>query len=179
MKRYPGDVELWPVAVRIENVRGAVARERKQPKLKQSPLVEALRRCLRELAKHRAALIRQAPPETVNALGYLDRMDATQRQLEKELDAHVLHRVNRALYLQEAIVDSWQRAHIPISRSVGPGNVEFGKPPDPLCQAVTLAFGLAGVNYSPRYVSDMLRDRAERHRSGKKGGREMPENPPT
>jgi hypothetical protein len=106
-------------------------------------------------------------------------MDATQRQLEKELDAHVPPRVNRALYLHEAILDSWQRVRVPISRSVGPGNVEFGKQPDPLCQAVTLAFELAEVHYSPRSVSDMLRGRAERHRSGKKRGREMPENPPT
>lgn len=40
-------------------------------------------------------------------------------------------------------------------------------PRSPLCGFVTKALVLAGINYSENYVSDLLRDRAQRPRSGK------------
>ncbi len=51
------------------------------------------------------------------------------------------------------------------------------KPKDPLCKAVTALLAIAGLHYSTTHVSDMLRDRADRPRSG--GRKKLQKAPPT
>jgi hypothetical protein len=98
----------------------------------------------------------------------IDKMDAVERDVRALLDAqHPLtgHR-NGAESIAEEVEYAWRRAGEPTPPLSHPPEPRLG-PDDPLCIFVTLALQEIGDKYAPDTVSEMLRGRYNRARSGK------------
>jgi hypothetical protein len=69
------------------------------------------------------------------------------------------YRRDPAGYIEASAREAWSctGAEVPLSRT----------PEAPLCVFVTAALAAVGINFSPDHVSDLLRGRRDRRRSGK------------
>jgi hypothetical protein len=176
--RYPADVYLYPVAVRIVSLRRSW--NRREPTHQSKALIASARKLVRELGAHRDACARDPycwQPE-------LDRLDATQRQVEALLAFYDNPPLNPAWWLAEPLIEAWRRAGVKVALGTkvrGRRDLPSGARVPPLCSAVTTTLSWAGIKYAPQTVSDMLRDRYyTRPRSGivRRGGRKMQQNAP-
>ena len=174
---YLAEHHLYALAISIDVVRSQQRRARleaiSRPPVS-SPFVAAARKFLRELESRRQSTIGCVQPGLEQFFSVeLACMESAKNSVEELLRLCSPNRPNPALFLQKAIVRVWDQAGIQVGKNVKPGA--------PLCRATTEALKLAGINYSEDHVSDMLRGRARRPRSGKRqlsGGREIKENAP-
>jgi hypothetical protein len=109
------------------------------------------------------------PVEFREIMELIDKMVAVERDVRALLDArHPFHGPrNPARFIAEWVRDAWIRTgERSPPRSEGRPEQRLGED-DPLCVFVTRALAAIGHNFRPSYVSDMLRDRHHRPRSGK------------
>jgi hypothetical protein len=183
-RRYPDDVVLYPLAVRVENLRligGGNLDLPKRPRRRLSPLERTGRAFLRQLARVVTSsgvseYIAQDGDGRRNqpAAVIFDRRDIVLRDSTRRLVEHALDRFapasDPARYLADSFKDAWERTRVRVSTSAT-------KEGAPLCQAVTATLILAGIEWSPATVCEHLRRRERRRRSGSirnRGGRKKP-----
>lgn len=158
---WPEDVfNTYDLAVCIESLR-SFRKHRGQPQRRKiTPLESSAKKFLAELADHRRALLDSIPPELIEN-GYYradlakvdDAQSAVSVFLEKPQPFNVAQEMGRRL------LDTCTRASVPLSAGT--------KEDDPYCRLVTALLGLGGIHKGLWTVSDMLRGRTSRRRSGK------------
>lgn len=95
----------------------------------------------------------------------MESLDSAESAVQKAVDAITLVRTdkwptpNPAIYIEKSVRQAW--GDIGVDMSSG------HKPDDPLCQFVRELLSLGGMEYGLNTVSDMLRNRYRRARSGK------------
>jgi hypothetical protein len=171
---YPADIHLYSLATVIQVKRNIVGRSRREGRPKISALTSSAKRFQKELAKSRALLAAECTPDLIEYYQTeLDQMDAVQRSVAALLDSHKRPQRNHAKDISGPLLKAWHDTGVEVPRGT--------KPDDALCRAVTALLSEAGINTTASYVSDMLRERAQRPRSGPKGGggREIAEKMPS
>jgi hypothetical protein len=103
--------------------------------------------------------IETLPEEWRKIVEQIDKMQAVESDVRALLDIPYPFpdRRNAARFIGEAAIKAWCDA----------GEKPPLSPTGPLCLFVTLALAAVGYNYAESHVSDMLRDRHNRPRSGK------------
>jgi hypothetical protein len=136
-----------------------------------TPLESAAKNFQTELAKRRAELTATIPPEIAGYFTEPALIESTQQAVTALLESYRLPAFNAADGIRNRLVQAWRVAGISVKQGL--------KPTDRLCIAVTQLLALAGIHHEPSYVSDMLRGRWQRPRSGGPGGgRRIPEKLP-
>ncbi len=160
---YPNDIDCYNLAVLIgvAKTQHNKKQQEKRAQPQRSALVTAAKKFQRELVKSRAELISRIPPEIIKYYEVdLQRVDTAKQSVAALLDTFKRPEpYNTAKEMGERLIEAWRRAGETISRGV--------KPDDAFCKAVTKLLELGGICYSPEHVSDMLRGRTQRPRSGR------------
>jgi hypothetical protein len=186
-KCYPDLAACSFVAVRLETVkRMGVKRPKSPPPLGKA--VKPARAFLRQLPTARKKLVvfdirqnRRIPDQPIDIetlqsefqkiIELVDKMAAVERDVRALLDAPFpfADRRNAAHFIADTAQKAWRRAgETDAPRSDPPDRSSERSPEnDPLCVFVRHALAEIGHEYSISYVSDMLRDRHHRPRSGK------------
>jgi hypothetical protein len=173
--REPPDiVHCYGMALRIENVSRRGAHGQKKP-ASEPKLTAAGRKFLRELETvkgKREAMLQSfdlLSPVAVQAIGpdpLLEHMEQALTHVGAVLDAFKATKLTPARYIAEGAKETWRLAGVKVSKSP--------KAEDALCRFTTSTLTKCGIHYGPDHVSDMLRERTDRPRSGKakkEGGR--------
>jgi hypothetical protein len=154
------------------------ARRRNRPTQRASRLLEAARKFAREVDKTlgdvRGDITPEVPAEILDVI--IDQHYPHIRELEAAKCAAeaVIVRCegsrprNPARSIKDALLDAWHQAGVQAGKGVNPEDL--------LCREVTELLKLAGLHYEASSVSEMLRKRENRARSG--GGRKLAEKVP-
>jgi hypothetical protein len=184
-ERVPGAISCYNLVVFIKLVEDKRKAEREKKKRKEkaegsrlrpqiTALESAAKKFLKELQIHRADLLSSIPPGVEEYYRRdLDKMEAAQDAVKALFDNPP--RFNPAKEMALRLTEAFQGAGLPEPQ----GKNREGR----LCKAVTPLLALGGLHYGLDQVSDMLRDRWQRPRSGrtpaKGGGRKIAESAPT
>ncbi len=169
-ERYPSHAELYPLAVRIGILKAIEAKKGNRPKpvrRRKSELVKAGENFLAELAKIGPWTDSGLPELVIFDRRDIALVEATRICIDLVLATFTTDQTDPARYLEEGVVQAWAQARVDVS-------LTKTKEETPLCQAVTRALELAGIDRAAETVSEHLRGREKRQRSGSsrnKGGR--------
>ena len=162
-ERYPPEHLLYQIAIRVVILRRAWPR-RMPPPLPPKALVASLRKSRREIITHQAACAGD-PLQTESGL-----LKSTLLSIDAVLDYHTFQPANPTTYLKASIVEAWRKINVRVALDTKVRDHRRRRVP-PLTLAVGLLLRRAGIKYRAQTVSDMLRERQHRKRSGKARGR--------
>jgi hypothetical protein len=167
-RRVPPAIDhCYSMAVRMDILRRKSRRPSPRPELDDC-LLKATRKFLRALGQSKLALEARLKshglltPFAIEAMGpdpLLHHMVEAEKHVSAIEAALRGETKNPASFLAIGAQETWRRLGADVPHSP--------KHDDPLCVFTTSALERCGINYSLNSVSDMLRNRTARHRSGK------------
>jgi hypothetical protein len=175
---YPGPIELYSLAVRVQVRKDLLHKTNKLTRAKTSPLVTAAKKFQQELSAEQDYLQKQVPAQLHDFFEKdIENLEKVRKAVETIIEKYKpTSRYDPVFDIAENLRRAWFEIGKHLPRGV--------KPTDSVCLAVTAILALSGEARAVDVVSDRLRGRAGRARSGeKKGGREnrqkMPSRPTT
>ena len=172
--RYPGAIELYSLAVRLQVRRTSLSKMRKQQPARISPLLTAAKKFHKEICEEKAFIFRTVPTEVHDWYS----KDLTKLEnAAKAVEAVIATYKPRPSYNPTAhIADDLRAAWSKVGKRLPLGV----KPDEPVCLAVTAILSEIGESRSTQTVSEFLRGRSDRRRSGApRGGREIGKKMPS
>jgi hypothetical protein len=170
VERYSDEYLLYPIGARVVILRSAWQRRMPPPHLPKG-LVASLRKSRREIIARKAGCATD-PLQTEAGL-----LDHTLRYIDAVLEYYTFRAANPATYLAEPIIEFWRNRHVRVALDTKVRDRHRRRVP-PLTLAVGVLLRRSGIKYRAQTVSDMLRERQHRKRSGKARGRTLRKNAP-
>jgi hypothetical protein len=177
--RQLNETECYRVACAVDVVRIGNAKRANKPPRRASRLLETGRAFHRELGKRlsqaREKVPADIPPEIASSFirqyfPEIGEMEEAETAAKAVVARCKLNKPDPANLLCDAVLKAWERSGVTVS--------EGNKPDDPLCIAVTALLALAGIHQAPATVSEILRGRSGRARSGGEGAKSAKKCPP-
>jgi hypothetical protein len=169
------DIKCYNLAVRILVIKEYNLKRKREAGPKITPLLSAAKKFQKELSSQRAALGKRTPPNLIEY--YQEETNIIEEALKSVSALLDLYKPwspypGPAKEIAEGLLEIWSLMSLDVS--IGK------KADDPLCKAVQALLAESGLHYELDTVSDMLRGREKRPRSGQaaEGGRKNGKNPP-
>jgi hypothetical protein len=175
IESYPTDIDLYSLATKIKVKKDFTERQRRAERPKIPPLISSAKKFLRELEKARALTLDGVPSDELEHYTQdLRRIDEANEAVSNLIKSYALRPHNHAAEIEHSLMTAWRMAGVDVPKGIKPG--------EPLCRAVTGLMKEAGLLRAEDSVSEMLRGRAHRLRSGtpsKGGGRKIAKKVPS